>query len=134
MKPDHFLAASDVPDDAAVGGMIAFVFACFGAGTPDRRPVPEGPKRREDRAETRVAALRRRPAAPAARASERRGAGCDRSCRPRMEFLDSTAERDRPADSHLHQYPDVHLGRCSRGLRDPADVWRALRGPLGRPT
>jgi hypothetical protein len=35
MKPDHFLAAADVPDDAAVGGMIAFVFACFGAGTPE---------------------------------------------------------------------------------------------------
>ncbi|HME68371.1 MAG TPA: hypothetical protein VKM54_00680, partial [Myxococcota bacterium] len=35
MRPDHYLTASDVPDDATVGGMIAFVFACFGAGTPD---------------------------------------------------------------------------------------------------
>jgi hypothetical protein len=35
MKPDHFLSAADVPDDAVVGGMIAFFFACFGAGTPN---------------------------------------------------------------------------------------------------
>ena len=35
MKPAHILAASDVPDDANVNGMVALVFACFGAGTPD---------------------------------------------------------------------------------------------------
>ena len=34
MRPDHYLTASDVTDAASVGGMIAFFFACFGAGTP----------------------------------------------------------------------------------------------------
>jgi hypothetical protein len=32
----HYFAGSDVPDDARLGGMVAFVFACFGAGTPPR--------------------------------------------------------------------------------------------------
>jgi hypothetical protein len=35
VKPEHFLAATDVPDDANVNGLVAFMFACFGAGTPD---------------------------------------------------------------------------------------------------
>ena len=33
--PEHYLSAADVSDDASVGGMIAFFFACFGAGTPN---------------------------------------------------------------------------------------------------
>ncbi len=32
--PDHYVAASDIGDDANVKGMVAFFFACFGAGTP----------------------------------------------------------------------------------------------------
>jgi hypothetical protein len=36
VKADHFLAASDVADDANVNGLVAFLFACFGAGTPDQ--------------------------------------------------------------------------------------------------
>ena len=35
IKPDYFLAATDVPDDANVKGLIAFFFACFGGGTPN---------------------------------------------------------------------------------------------------
>jgi len=35
VKAAHILAASDVPDDANVNGMVALIFACFGAGTPD---------------------------------------------------------------------------------------------------
>ena len=35
VKPSHILTAADVPDDANVNGMIAMIFACFGAGTPD---------------------------------------------------------------------------------------------------
>jgi hypothetical protein len=30
----HYLAAADVPDTASVAGVIAFLFACFGGGTP----------------------------------------------------------------------------------------------------
>ena len=32
----HYVSASDVPDDARVHGLVAFFFACFGAGTPQR--------------------------------------------------------------------------------------------------
>lgn len=35
MKPAHVLAAADVADDARVHGVVAMIFACFGAGTPD---------------------------------------------------------------------------------------------------
>jgi CHAT domain/Peptidase family C25 len=35
VKPAHILAAADVSDDANVNGMVAMIFACFGAGTPD---------------------------------------------------------------------------------------------------
>ena len=34
IKPDDFLAATDVPDDANVNGLVAFFFACFSGGTP----------------------------------------------------------------------------------------------------
>jgi hypothetical protein len=34
VSADDYLAASDIPDDANVGGMVAFFFACFAAGTP----------------------------------------------------------------------------------------------------
>jgi hypothetical protein len=35
LRREHYLAAADVPDDANVGGLVAFFFACFGGGTPD---------------------------------------------------------------------------------------------------
>jgi hypothetical protein len=34
IKPAHYLTAADVADDARVHGLVAFLFACFGAGTP----------------------------------------------------------------------------------------------------
>jgi hypothetical protein len=42
-QPGDYLAAEDVTDDANVQGLVAFLYACFGAGTPqfntfDRRP------------------------------------------------------------------------------------------------
>ncbi len=40
---EHYFAADDLGPDARVHGMIAFLFACFGAGTPryDSFPEPE---------------------------------------------------------------------------------------------
>ncbi len=34
ISPDHYLSAEDIGDDADVSGLVAFHFACFGAGTP----------------------------------------------------------------------------------------------------
>lgn len=34
ISPKHYFAASDVPDDASLQGMVHFFFACYGAGTP----------------------------------------------------------------------------------------------------
>lgn len=34
IKPEFYFSADDVTDDAGLNGMIAFFFACFGAGTP----------------------------------------------------------------------------------------------------
>ena len=34
-EAEHFLAAADIADDANVNGLVALLFACFGAGTPD---------------------------------------------------------------------------------------------------
>ena len=36
MEPPHYVAAADVTDTAQVHGLVAFHFACFGAGTPAR--------------------------------------------------------------------------------------------------
>jgi hypothetical protein len=36
MKPEHYLAAADVPANAKLHGTIAFHFACYGAGTPEK--------------------------------------------------------------------------------------------------
>ncbi len=35
LKPDHYLAAADLPPDARVHGLVCFHFACFSAGTPE---------------------------------------------------------------------------------------------------
>jgi hypothetical protein len=34
VKPDHYLTGAEIPDDARVHGLVAFMFACFGLGTP----------------------------------------------------------------------------------------------------
>ena len=36
VDPEHWFAASDVPDNASLHGLIAFFYACYGAGTPQR--------------------------------------------------------------------------------------------------
>lgn len=38
---DFYLAADDVGDDVNVSGLVAFVFACFGAGTPRLDDYPQ---------------------------------------------------------------------------------------------
>lgn len=44
IAPEHYLQASDVPDEASVHGVLAFHFACYSAGTPaeDRFVHPVG--------------------------------------------------------------------------------------------
>lgn len=34
VSPAHYLTAAEIGDDARVSGLIAFLFACYGAGTP----------------------------------------------------------------------------------------------------
>jgi hypothetical protein len=34
VQPDHFMTAADISDDARLHGLVAFLFACYGAGTP----------------------------------------------------------------------------------------------------
>ena len=36
LSPDHYLSAGDIGDDADIHGLIAFHFACYSAGTPER--------------------------------------------------------------------------------------------------
>jgi hypothetical protein len=40
VQAQHFLAATDVADDANVNGLVAFLFACFSDGTPDVDQFP----------------------------------------------------------------------------------------------
>lgn len=40
IKPEHIFAAADLTDAANVHGLIAMVFACFGAGTPQNDQFP----------------------------------------------------------------------------------------------
>jgi hypothetical protein len=40
MRPQNYLAAADIADDANVKGTVAFLFACFGDGTPDADQFP----------------------------------------------------------------------------------------------
>jgi hypothetical protein len=35
LQPEHYFGSEDLPGDADVRGLIAFVFACFGGGCPD---------------------------------------------------------------------------------------------------
>lgn len=35
LKPDHYFAAVDLPNDAQLHGLVCFHFACFSAGTPE---------------------------------------------------------------------------------------------------
>ena len=44
VKPAHYLGSGDIADDARVHGLVAFFFACFGAGTPMRNNYLFGPK------------------------------------------------------------------------------------------
>jgi hypothetical protein len=39
-KPEHYLAAADVQEDASLSGIICFHFACFGGGTPQKDDFP----------------------------------------------------------------------------------------------
>lgn len=58
MERKHYLAGSDLGSDADLRGMVAFLFACFGAGTPkiDSYPGASG-ERREIAPRSFIAAL-----------------------------------------------------------------------------
>jgi hypothetical protein len=38
IDPSHYFSAADVDDDACLHGLVAFHFACYGAGTPSHDP------------------------------------------------------------------------------------------------
>lgn len=40
IRPEHYLRGADVPDDARLHGLVAFFFACYGAGTPAADSFP----------------------------------------------------------------------------------------------
>jgi hypothetical protein len=42
VRPEHYFAAADLGDDAHVHGLIAFLFGCYSAGTPDEDNFPPG--------------------------------------------------------------------------------------------
>ncbi|WP_375759336.1 hypothetical protein [Corallococcus exercitus] len=46
MAPAHYVAASDIQDDARLHGLVAFFFACFGMGTPANDEFPLTPTRK----------------------------------------------------------------------------------------
>jgi hypothetical protein len=43
MKPDYYLTATEIETDARLQGLVAFVFACYGAGTPRYDPFLREP-------------------------------------------------------------------------------------------
>jgi hypothetical protein len=43
IKADHYLTAAEVEADARLQGLVAFVFACYGAGTPRYDPFLKDP-------------------------------------------------------------------------------------------
>jgi hypothetical protein len=58
LLPDHYLAAADVADDARLHGLVAFLFACFGAGTPRQNNFLFGPDQPPPDSEDRLLAER----------------------------------------------------------------------------
>ena len=43
LKPEHYVTGGEVEADARLQGLVAFVFACYGAGTPQYDPFLEDP-------------------------------------------------------------------------------------------
>ncbi|MFT3770171.1 MAG: hypothetical protein QM820_32480 [Minicystis sp.] len=60
--PEHYVSASDIGNGARVHGLVAFLFACFGAGTPEWDSFNEDRRNPAERIASRsfVAALPRR--------------------------------------------------------------------------
>ena len=85
IPPDFYFAADDVGADARLLGLIAFYFACYGAGTPrlDDFAHRAFAQPRADR----PARLRRRAAAAAARPPQGRRPGGGRPRRARLGLL-----------------------------------------------
>lgn len=58
MLPAHYLAAADIADDARLHGLVAFLFACFGAGTPRQNNFLFGPNQPPANSDERLLAER----------------------------------------------------------------------------
>ena len=60
IPPEHYLAGDDIADSASPAGLIAFFFACYGAGTPPFDSFAEEGERRRIANESFVARLPQR--------------------------------------------------------------------------
>lgn len=49
LRPEHYIAAEDLANDACVFGSVMFLFGCFSAGTPSHDTVLEDPQQISDR-------------------------------------------------------------------------------------
>ena len=103
IPPDFYLAASDIPDDARLGDLIAFFFGPYTAGTPhndDFPPLAMEPPR-PIASESFVAALPQRLPRP----PQRHRAGRHRSRRAGVGLL--VHEQIRPAGHGPRSFRDL---------------------------
>jgi hypothetical protein len=126
VRAEHFLAATDIADDANVNGVVALLFACFGAGTPEvdqfLMDLSQAGKAPQLAPQPFVAALPRRLLA------ERECPRRDRSYRSRLGVFDSIPQGVWSPDRHLPQQsgldPDWRTGRAR-------DMWAIRRQVFG---
>ena len=127
VRAEHYLVAADVPESANVHGMVAFLFACFGAGTPATRPI---------RARFRGDQTRRRLLAPQPFVAalpqrllshpRRRRVGRYRPCGSGLWLLDPATQSHGRANPTVPQQPGLHSWRRSRWAGTDDAIWPTL--------